>query len=106
RADVLHFVVGVMVCMAILMGYQWLSFGNPFYPAQRYMPPTPFSHFGYRGMDFPHLDLLWDTAFGSRFGLFTSAPLLLLALYIPAWFRQHTRIVSIHREIRGGMCYQ
>lgn len=94
RADVWHFVVGVMVCMAILMGYQWLSFGNPFYPAQHYMPPTPFSHFGYRGMDFPHLDLLWDTAFGSRFGLFTSAPLLLLALYIPAWFRQHTRIVG------------
>jgi hypothetical protein len=38
-------------------------------------------------MDWPKLDLLWDTAFNPRFGLFTSAPLLLLSLYIPAWFR-------------------
>jgi hypothetical protein len=76
------------------MGYQWLSFGNPFYPAQRYMPPTEFSRLGYNGMDWPHLDLLWETAFGMRFGLFTSAPLLLLALYPPAWFRPRPRLVG------------
>jgi len=43
------------------------------------------------------LDLLLQTAFGMRFGLFTSAPLLLLALYIPGWFRG-TRIVG-RREL-------
>ncbi len=72
----------------------WLSFGNPFYPAQHYMAPAEFTHFGYRGFDWPQLDLLWQTAFGMRYGLFTSAPFLLLALYPPAWFRGRFRIVN------------
>jgi hypothetical protein len=49
------------------------------------MPPTPYSRLGYNGMDWPQPDLLWDTAFGLRFGLFASAPILLLSLYPRAW---------------------
>jgi hypothetical protein len=58
------------------------------------MPPTEFSVYGYNGMDRPHLDLLWDTAFGMRFGLFTSAPLLLLALWVPGWLDRRKRLVG------------
>lgn len=89
HSDIPYFVTGLAICAAVLMGYQWMSFGSPFLPAQRYMPPTELSGYGYHGMDRPHLDLAWDTIFGSRFGLFTSAPLLLLALYIPAWLKKH-----------------
>lgn len=94
RADIPLFMAGVSICAALLMGYQWSAFGNPLLPAQSYMPPTRFSGYGYRGMAWPQLDLLWDTTFGTRFGLFTSAPLLLLALYIPAWFKKQHRIVG------------
>jgi hypothetical protein len=51
------------------------------------MPAATFTDLGYRGMDWPKLDLLWATGFSLRFGLFTSAPLLLLTLYPAGWFR-------------------
>ena len=78
---------GACAAISVLLAYQWMSFGHPLYPAQYYMPPATYSHLGYRGMDWPQRDLLWETAFSSRFGLFTSAPILLLALYVPGWFR-------------------
>jgi hypothetical protein len=94
RVDVPHFAAGAGFSIAVLMGYQWLCFGNPFYPAQHYMPLAEYTHYGYRGIDWPHLDLLWDTAFGVHFGLFTSAPLLLFALYTPGWLSGRTRLVG------------
>jgi hypothetical protein len=100
RFDLLHFALGVLVCAAVLMSYQWSSFGHPIYPAQRYMPDTEFSGAGYRGMGLPQLGLLWDTSFGMRFGLFTSAPLLLLSLYIPGWFRNRGGLL----EKREAVC--
>ena len=92
RGDMLYFAAGVGFCAAVLMAYQWVSFGNPLHAAQHYMPATQLSGHGYRGIDWPQLDLLWSTAFGHRFGLFTSAPILVLALYLPAWFTRR-RIV-------------
>ena len=94
KADIWRFSLGVIASLTVLGGYQWACFGSPFYPAQHYMPLTEWSHFGYQGMDWPQLDLLWDTAFGMRFGLFTSAPLLLLALYVPGWLYRDTLIVG------------
>jgi hypothetical protein len=79
--------MGAGAALAVLLGYQWAAFGSPFLPAQTYMPPATFTHHGYRGMDWPRLDLLWETAFGMRYGLFTSAPILLLGLYAPGWRR-------------------
>jgi hypothetical protein len=92
--DLLHFVLGVGLSLSVLMAYQWLCFGSPFLPAQQYMPPVNFTDQGFRGLDWPQLDLLYETAFGIRYGLFTSAPLLLLALYIPGWFRGSIRITG------------
>lgn len=98
RTDVWRFMAGVAFGGAVLMGYQWLCFGSPFYPAQRYMPPAAFTEYGYRGMSWPSLELLWRTAFDMRFGLFTSAPLLLLAFYVPGWLRGQPRTRLLHRR--------
>jgi hypothetical protein len=94
KSDLGLFAVGVGLCAILLLGYQLVSFGNPLYPAQRYMPATPLSVFGYNGMDRPHFDLLWDTAFSLRFGLFASAPLLLLAFWVPAWLEKGKRLTG------------
>ena len=94
HSDHFYFATGVFLSASVLLLYQWHSFGNPFLPAQYYMPSAKFTGRGFRGMDWPQLDLLWETAFGMRYGLFTSAPILLLALYPPAWFRDSVRIVK------------
>jgi hypothetical protein len=91
--DVALFGTGLAVCGAVLMAYQWVCFGDPLLPAQRVMPVVAFTNRGYSGMDWPQWDLLWETGFSIRFGLFTSAPLLLLALYPPAWLAR-TRIMG------------
>jgi hypothetical protein len=96
--DLPRFAVGALISLAVLLTYQWLAFGNPFLPAQHYMPATVYSSYGFNGMGLPQLDLLWDTTFGYRFGLFTSAPILLLALCVPLWLRERWRIVGC-REI-------
>jgi len=93
-SDFWKFALGVGACAAVLMAYQWSSFGHPLFPPQRYMPPTQYSIYGYNGMDRPHLDLLWETAFGMRFGLFTSAALLVLALWVPGWISSSKRLTD------------
>ena len=81
------------------MAYQWSSFGNPILPAQSYMPAANFTDAGYRGFSLPAVDLLFDTAFSMKFGLFTSAPLLLLALYAPAWLGKRSRLLENRETI-------
>jgi hypothetical protein len=93
-SDLLIFGLGVTACVSILLTYQWLAFGNPIFPAQHYMPPTTYSGMGFNGMTLPQPDLFIELMFGMRYGLFTSAPFLLLALYIPAWFRRDLRLLE------------
>jgi hypothetical protein len=94
RGDLIQFAAGALIGIGLLLGYQWFSFGHPLYPAQHYMPPSRFSGHGYQGMDWPSPDLLWKLMFGMRYGLFTSAPVLLLVLYPPGWFDKRIRIVG------------
>jgi len=93
-ADLARFAIGVGISLLVLLFYQGIAFGNPFYPAQHYMPPTTYSGFGYQGVDWPKLDLIWLLSFGMRYGLFISAPLFLLALYIPGWIDEKIRIIG------------
>ena len=93
-SDLVKYGAGVSICAAILMAYQWLAFGNPILPPQSYMPPANFTDFGYRGFSFPQLDLLFDTAFGIRYGLFTSAPILLAALAAPFILRKRDFLLA------------
>lgn len=92
--DLFRFAAGILFGVVVLVGYQWLAFGHPIYPAQHYMPATQLSVYGYNGIDWPQLDLLWQNAFGMRYGLFISAPILLLALWLPGWLRPRVRLVG------------
>lgn len=96
--DLVRFGMGVAASGSVLMAYQWAAFGNPILPAQKYMPTTEYSGYGFSGMVLPQLDLLWDTAFGIRFGLFISAPILLLAFAAPLWLRRSARLIA-NREV-------
>lgn len=93
-ADLFKFCGGGAICAAILMAYQWACFGNPILPAQSYMPPANFTEMGYRGFSFPSLDLLFQTAFSMRYGLFVSAPILLLAFFAPVWLNKKSRLLE------------
>lgn len=96
--DLARFALGVGICAAVLMAYQWSSFGNPIFPAQTYMPAANYTELGYRGFSFPQFDLLMQTAFGMRYGLFTSAPILLTIFLFPLWLGRSQRLLE-RREI-------
>ncbi len=97
--DLWRLLGGIGLSGCVLVAYQWSCFGDPFLPAQHFMPPAHYTDTGYVGLDWPRLDLLWATAFDLRFGLFTSAPLLLLALYVPGWLRRRGCLLN-GRELR------
>ncbi|MCW5960564.1 MAG: hypothetical protein KIS76_10420 [Pyrinomonadaceae bacterium] len=95
-SDLLKYGSGVAVSLAVLLAYQWSSFGNPFFPAQTYMPPANFTEIGYRGFGLPNLSLLAQTAFSIRYGLFAASPILLFALAAPVWIRRSTSFLPRH----------
>lgn len=74
---------GALLSLSILFVYQWVAFGHPVWPAQRYMPPTEYSVRGWYGFTPPTLDLLWGNLFDPRYGLFAFCPLVLAALAAP-----------------------
>lgn len=78
--------LGAVPPLVLLFGYQWAAFGSPWYPAQRYMPPTEFSVIGWNGMTVPSPRMIWDNLFDLRYGLFAFCPLLLAAAAAP-WLR-------------------
>lgn len=69
--------------LLLLLGYQYAAFGSPLYPAQHYMPPTPFSVLGWNGMTLPTRRLLIGNLFDPTYGLFAFCPLLILAFVTP-----------------------
>jgi hypothetical protein len=85
------YALGALGPIALLWFYQWNSFGNPFLPAQSWMPPVQYNDTGYHGLAFLQPDLLWANLWDYRFGLFTSSPLLLLAFFAPSGNRRLRR---------------
>lgn len=80
------YVLGALGPIALLLAYQWIAFGSPWYPAQRYMPPTEFSVRGWFGFTLPTQELIWGNLFDLRYGIFAFCPLLLAGLATP-WIR-------------------
>ncbi len=78
------YVAGTLPPVGLLWFYQWRSFGNPFLPAQHWMPKVAYIEQGYQGFSLPQPDLLLALLADYRYGLFTSCPLFLLA--IGAWW--------------------
>jgi hypothetical protein len=76
----------------LLWLYQWRSFGDPFLPGQNWMPPVAWIDIGYQGFTFPQPDLLRLLLFDYRYGLFTTCPLMLLALAAVFWGRARRTI--------------
>lgn len=81
------FAAGAIPPVLLLWQYQYASFGNPFLPGQHYMPPVEFIDRGYQGVSGPQAELAYMLVLDHRFGLFTSSPLLLLALAAP-WVKR------------------
>ena len=78
----LRLAIGAFFPLLLLLGYQWAAFGNPFLPAQAYMPPTPLS-VGWHGILWPQPSLLFSNLLDPRYGLFVFCPLLAAALAAP-----------------------
>lgn len=76
-------VAGAAGPIALLLAYQYAAFGDPFLPAQAYMPATDLSVVGWHGVRVPMSDLLWRNLFDPAYGLFIFCPLLVLALAAP-----------------------
>jgi hypothetical protein len=79
----LAFGLGAAGPVAVLLAYQWAAFGNPWLPAQSYMPATQLSARGWHGIAGPSLDLLWRNLLDPRFGLFAFSPMLVAGLAAP-----------------------
>jgi hypothetical protein len=82
-ASAAAFALGAAGPVALLLAYQWYAFGNPLYPAQHYMPETPFSGSGWNGISLPVPELMWRNLLDPRYGLFVFCPMLLLAFMAP-----------------------
>ncbi len=94
--DPWSFAAGLLLSGGVLMYYQWACFGHPILPAQHYMPAGNEQALrGYVGLDWPKIDLIWLTLASERYGLFVTAPILLLALWPAGWYAGETRIVGV-----------
>lgn len=87
------FIIGALLPIILLWYYQWKSFGNPFLPAQYWMPSTAYSGFGFQGFGLPQLDLLVNLLVDYRYGLFTTTPIMLLAFVAPFVNRGSKRLL-------------
>ncbi len=80
------FGVGGLLGVTPLWLTQWWQFGDPFRPAQHWMPDAHFSVHGYHGFDLPSAELLWRNLLDPSFGMLAFAPLLLLGMVV-GWRR-------------------
>jgi hypothetical protein len=92
--DSLAMIGGGLVGLLFLFYSQWSMFGNPFLPAQRWMPAgNVYATQGLGGMTAPQLDLLLENLFHPGFGMFVWGPLLLLALLPVRWYAESTWVL-------------
>lgn len=79
----LWYALGVLPGVLALWWYQWASFGSFWRPPQHWMPPVEWVDIGYQGVGGFGADLFRMLLFDTRFGLFVTTPLFLLALAAP-----------------------
>jgi len=81
--DSLWYAAGAALPVILLFYYQWASFGHPFYPPQHWMPPVEYIDIGYQGIGRFSPELFPMLLLDPRFGLFITAPVLVLGLAAP-----------------------
>jgi hypothetical protein len=96
----LAIVAGSLPPIAFLLFSQWAMYGNPFWPGQHWMPnQNVYVNVGARGWTLPDPELFLMSLFDPSFGMYTWAPLLMLAL-VPAWRYQSGSLVLPRFERR------
>lgn len=78
----LPMIAGSLPPVLFLLYSQWAMFGNPWLPAQYWMPPgNVYATVGSKGMTLPDPGIFIDSLFGNDYGMYTWGPLLLLSLW-------------------------
>ena len=107
----LPFVGGTVPPILFLWATQWWTYGHPFKPGQFWMPnQNIYVGEGVRGITLPDAELFFLNLFDLDWGLFTFAPLLLLAvvpLVVSLWKKDgEKRFVSREETLFiGGLCF-
>ena len=72
---------GALVCVAILMVYQYCAFGSVLHPSYAYYQQGafPWMKHGYMGLTYPRIEVTLKLLFGCRRGLFVVSPILTAA---------------------------
>ncbi len=90
----LAMIAGSLPPVLFLWYTQWAMFGNPFLPAQHWMPDqNVYAITGARGFTWPDGELLLQNLLHPGFGLFVWAPLVSLALVPTRWYRPESLIL-------------
>lgn len=90
----LAFVVGTIPPVLFLLYSQWAMYGNPFLPAQFWMPvQNEYVQLGVRGFGWPAPDLILKNLIDPGYGMYTWGPILLLGLVPAIWYREEDVIL-------------
>lgn len=95
--DPLWYAGGALGPGLFILVWQWLCFGNPWLPAQFYLPKSVVA--GYQsahGFGWPLKEALWGLLFDPLYGLLVFAPIFALAIYHPALQWRRTSRVPGH----------
>ncbi|MBI3661801.1 MAG: hypothetical protein HY234_01945 [Acidobacteria bacterium] len=89
----LWYLAGAAAPVAFLLYWQWISYGNPWLPAQFHMPVDTFKglYASEHGVGWPLPEIMWGLWFDPMYGLLVYAPVLALALYhvVLVWRREN-----------------
>jgi len=89
--DPLWYAGGALGPGLFMLFWQWICFGNPWLPAQFYLPKSVVA--GYEsahGFGWPLKEAFWGLLFDPLYGLLVFAPVFALALYHPLLQRRRT----------------
>jgi hypothetical protein len=86
--------MGAVPPVLFLLWSQWEMFGNPFLPAQYWMPNVNYTDRGWRGFSWPSADLFVFNLFHPSYGMFTYGPLLLVGFLPARRYSRETRLVE------------
>jgi hypothetical protein len=90
---------GALVCVAVLMTYQYYAFGSPFDPGYSHYPPGVFPRMqtGFHGLTYPHPGIILRIFLSRYSGLLLLGPVIVAApvgLWL-LWKERSTRNVAI-----------
>ena len=100
----LPFILGAVPPVLFLLYSQWAMYGNPFLPGQYWMPDVNYTDQGWRGLNWPSIEVFLLNLFHPEYGMYTFAPLLIVGL-IPTYFYSQNQLILPRFERRGVAIY-